>query len=112
MSKLDLIDHSPFHPSPAEPVATASNLILIDNYDSFTWNVYQYLMLEGANVTVYRNDEITLEELVAKNPTQLVISPGPGHPESDSGISKDLIKHFSGKIPILGVCMGEYVAMT
>ena len=84
-----------------------SNLILIDNYDSFTWNVYQYLVLEGANATVYRNDEITLDELIALKPTQLVISPGPGHPLSDSGISKDAIKHFAGKIPILGVCMGE-----
>jgi len=106
---LDLIDHSPFHPSPAPPVVTASNLILIDNYDSFTWNVYQYLVLEGANVTVYRNDEITLDDLISKKPTQLVVSPGPGHPETDSGISKDAIKHFSGKIPVLGVCMGECV---
>ncbi|KAF2203225.1 hypothetical protein GQ43DRAFT_277326 [Delitschia confertaspora ATCC 74209] len=107
MSILSLIDHSPHHPSPSPKVPTATNLILIDNYDSFTWNVYQYLVLEGANVTVFRNDEITLEELVSKNPTQLVISPGPGHPETDSGISRDAIKHFSGKIPILGVCMGE-----
>lgn len=107
MPGLDLIDHSPYHPSPAPRVATASNLILIDNYDSFTWNVYQYLVLEGASVSVFRNDEISLDELIAKNPTQLVISPGPGHPESDSGISKDAIKHFAGKIPILGVCMGE-----
>ncbi|KAF4544845.1 Anthranilate synthase component 2 protein [Lasiodiplodia theobromae] len=102
-----LIDHSPHHPAPAPPVETAQNLILIDNYDSFTWNVYQYLVLEGAKVTVFRNDEITLDELIAKNPTQLVVSPGPGHPETDSGISRDAIKHFAGKIPILGVCMGE-----
>jgi len=58
-------------------------------------------------VTVYRNDEITVEELIAKNPTQLVISPGPGHPERDAGISNAAIKHYSGKIPIFGVCMGE-----
>ena len=109
MPALDLIDHSPHQPTPAAPVSTASNLILIDNYDSFTWNVYQYLVLEGANVTVYRNDEITLEELKGAKPTQLVISPGPGHPETDSGLSKDAIRHFSGKIPVLGVCMGEYV---
>ncbi|KAF2278843.1 putative anthranilate synthase component 2 [Westerdykella ornata] len=102
-----LIDHSPHHPSPSPPIPSASNLILIDNYDSFTWNVYQYLVLEGATVTVFRNDEITLEELIAKNPTQLVISPGPGHPEKDAGVSNDAVKHFSGKIPILGVCMGE-----
>lgn len=103
----DLIDHSPQHPSPAPPVPTASNLILIDNYDSFTWNVYQYLVLEGATVTVFRNDEITVEDLIAKNPTQLVVSPGPGHPKDDAGISREAIKHFAGKIPVLGVCMGE-----
>lgn len=107
MAASDLIDHSPHHPSPSEPLASAANLILIDNYDSFTWNVYQYLVLEGATVTVFRNDEITLDELISKNPTQLVISPGPGHPSVDAGISQDAIKHFSGKIPILGVCMGE-----
>ncbi|KAK3672369.1 anthranilate synthase / indole-3-glycerol phosphate synthase [Recurvomyces mirabilis] len=107
MPDIDLIDHSPQQPSAAPPIPTASNVILIDNYDSFTWNVYQYLVLEGASVTVYRNDEITLDALSSKKPTQLVISPGPGHPVTDSGISKDAINHFSGKIPILGVCMGE-----
>ncbi|RYP23127.1 hypothetical protein DL767_008914 [Monosporascus sp. MG133] len=107
MAALDIIDHSPHHPDPSPPIPTASNLILIDNYDSFTWNVYQYLTLEGATVTVYRNDQITLDELIAKNPTQLVVSPGPGHPVSDSGISRDAIRHFAGKIPIFGVCMGE-----
>lgn len=107
MPSLDLIDHSPHHPSPSPPLSTASNLVLIDNYDSFTWNVYQYLVLEGASVTVYRNDEITLEDLIAKNPTQLVVSPGPGHPDTDAGISQDAIRCFSGKIPVLGVCMGE-----
>ncbi|KAF2798197.1 hypothetical protein K505DRAFT_296992 [Melanomma pulvis-pyrius CBS 109.77] len=107
MAHPGLIDHSPRHPDPSPPIATASNLILVDNYDSFTWNVYQYLVLEGATVTVVRNDEITLEELIAKNPTQLVISPGPGHPERDAGVSNDAVKHFSGKIPVLGVCMGE-----
>ena len=107
MTVLDLIDHSPHHPFPSAPVPTASNLILIDNYDSFTWNVYQYLVLEGATVKVYRNDKITLEELIAEKPTQLVISPGPGHPTTDSGISQDAIRYFAGKIPVLGVCMGE-----
>jgi anthranilate synthase/indole-3-glycerol phosphate synthase/phosphoribosylanthranilate isomerase len=106
MPALELIDNSPRHPDPSPPIPTASNVILIDNYDSFTWNVYQYLVFEGASVTVYRNDEITVDELIAKNPTQLVVSPGPGHPERDAGISNDAIKHFSGKIPILGVCMG------
>ncbi len=107
MPSLALIDHSPRHPDPSPPIHTASNVVLIDNYDSFTWNVYQYLVFEGATVTVYRNDEITLEQLIAKKPTQLVVSPGPGHPEKDAGISNEAIKHFSGKIPILGVCMGE-----
>ncbi|KAK5746890.1 anthranilate synthase / indole-3-glycerol phosphate synthase [Elasticomyces elasticus] len=107
MPSASLIDHSPQNASPAASIPTASNLILIDNYDSFTWNVYQYLVLEGATVTVYRNDEITLQQLISANPTQLVISPGPGHPETDSGISKDAIKQFAGKSPILGVCMGE-----
>lgn len=107
MTALDLVDHSPHHPSPSVPIPTASNLILIDNYDSFTWNVYQYLVLEGAAVTVHRNDQITLEELIALKPTQLVVSPGPGHPSTDSGISREAIKYFAGKLPVLGVCMGE-----
>lgn len=93
--------------APSAPIETASNLVLIDNYDSFTWNVYQYLVLEGATVTVFRNDELSLDDLVAKKPTQLVVSPGPGHPDKDSGISSDAIRHFGGKIPVLGVCMGE-----
>ncbi|KAF2102561.1 hypothetical protein NA57DRAFT_71550 [Rhizodiscina lignyota] len=107
MPALDLIDQTAVQPTAAAPVATASNLVLIDNYDSFTWNVYQYFVLEGATVSVYRNDEITLDELIALKPTQLVISPGPGHPETDAGISKDAIAHFSGKIPVFGVCMGQ-----
>ena len=107
MSATDIIDYSPQHPDPSPLVPTASNLILIDNYDSFTWNVYQYLVLEGANVTVLRNDRVSLDDLIAKNPTQLVVSPGPGHPGTDSGISRDAIKHFAGKIPIFGVCMGQ-----
>ena len=107
MPSLDIIDHSPHHPEPSPPIPTASNVILIDNYDSFTWNVYQYLVLEGAKVTVYRNDQVTVEELITKKPTQLVVSPGPGHPHTDSGVSRDAIKHFAGKVPILGVCMGQ-----
>lgn len=102
-----LVDYSPHHPTKSEKIDTASNVVLIDNYDSFTWNVYQYLVLEGASVTVYRNDQITLEELIALKPTQLVVSPGPGHPDTDAGISKEAIEYFSGKIPILGVCMGH-----
>src|SRR5271170_6459843 len=107
MPGLTLIDHSPNHPAPAPKLPSASKLILIDNYDSFTFNVFQYLELEGATVEVFRNDKITLEELIEKNPSQLVVSPGPGHPDTDAGISIDAIRHFSGKIPILGVCMGQ-----
>jgi len=107
MPAAELVDHSRLDIPAVPKLDTATNLILIDNYDSFTWNVYQYLILEGATVSVYRNDKITLEELIAKKPTQLVVSPGPGHPDSDSGISKDAIRHFAGKIPIFGVCMGQ-----
>lgn len=107
MVALDIIDNSPHHPDPSPPVPTAANAILIDNYDSFTYNVYQYLVLEGASVKVFRNDQISLDELIALSPTQLIISPGPGHPQTDSGISRDAIRHFAGKIPIMGVCMGQ-----
>ncbi|CAI4219146.1 unnamed protein product [Parascedosporium putredinis] len=107
MPALDIIDHSPHHPDPSPPIPTASNVILIDNYDSFTWNIYQYLILEGATVSVIRNDKITIEELAKKNPTQLIISPGPGHPQTDSGVSRDAIRHYAGKIPVFGVCMGQ-----
>lgn len=107
MHDATLVDYSPQQPEAAPRLAKASRLVLIDNYDSFTWNVYQYLYLEGANVIVHRNDQITIDELIAIDPTQLVISPGPGHPESDAGISSQAIRHFAGKIPVLGVCMGE-----
>ncbi|PYH98587.1 anthranilate synthase component 2 [Aspergillus ellipticus CBS 707.79] len=108
----NLVDHSPHHPTSAEKLSSASNVILIDNYDSFTWNVYQYLVLEGATVNVFRNDQVSLDDLIAKNPTQLVISPGPGHPETDAGISNAAIQHFSGKIPVFGVCMGQQCIIT
>jgi anthranilate synthase / indole-3-glycerol phosphate synthase / phosphoribosylanthranilate isomerase len=107
MPGLSLIDHSPKQPSVAAPLEHASNLVIIDNHDSFTFNLFQYLVLEGAKVTVYRNDKITLEELIGKNPTQIVISPGPGHPDTDSGVCNEVIQHFAGKIPILGVCLGQ-----
>ncbi|KAJ8326078.1 anthranilate synthase / indole-3-glycerol phosphate synthase [Batrachochytrium dendrobatidis] len=80
--------------------------LLIDNYDSFTWNVYQLLSELGANVKVVRNDLITIDEAIRLNPRNVVISPGPGHP-STAGISNDIIRHFAGLIPILGVCLGE-----
>ncbi|SCU79384.1 LAMI_0A08592g1_1 [Lachancea mirantina] len=82
-------------------------VVLIDNYDSFTWNLYEYLCTEGAEVLVYRNDKITLDELSALNPDIVFISPGPGHPRTDSGISRDCIRHFTGKVPVIGVCMGQ-----
>ncbi|SCU97655.1 LANO_0E16578g1_1 [Lachancea nothofagi CBS 11611] len=82
-------------------------VILIDNYDSFTWNLYEYLCREGAEVQVFRNDKITLDEVVALKPEIMFISPGPGHPKTDSGISRDCIRHFTGKIPVVGVCMGQ-----
>jgi anthranilate synthase/indole-3-glycerol phosphate synthase/phosphoribosylanthranilate isomerase len=107
MPALSLIDHSPQQPEAVSPLPTASNVILIDNFDSFSWNIYQYLVLEGATVTVYRNDAITVKALAELQPTQLVISPGPGHPRTDSGVSRDAIQYFAGKIPVLGVCMGQ-----
>ncbi|KAG0144346.1 hypothetical protein CROQUDRAFT_47431 [Cronartium quercuum f. sp. fusiforme G11] len=84
------------------------NILMLDNYDSFTWNLYQYLSLLGANVTVIRSQSCTLEELIENHPsiTHLVISPGPGHPTTDAGISIPTILHYAGKIPILGICMG------
>jgi anthranilate synthase / indole-3-glycerol phosphate synthase len=80
---------------------------LIDNYDSFTWNLYQYLCLEGARVEVFRNDQITIDELIEKRPDSIVVSPGPGHPQTDAGISCEVIEKFAGKVPIFGVCMGQ-----
>lgn len=81
-------------------------LLIIDNYDSFTYNLYQYFCELGAEVKVVRNDEITLDEIEALAPTHLVISPGPCTP-NEAGISLDAIKHFSTKLPILGVCLGH-----
>jgi anthranilate synthase/aminodeoxychorismate synthase-like glutamine amidotransferase len=82
-------------------------LLVIDNYDSFTYNLVQYLGELGAELEVRRNDRVTIEE-VERNccPDKLLISPGPGTP-SDAGISLDLIKHFAGRIPIFGVCLGH-----
>lgn len=82
-------------------------IAIIDNYDSFTYNVYQYLArLSQEEVLVIRNDEITLAELAALGPSRLVVSPGPGRPE-DAGISVEAIRHFAGKIPVLGICLGH-----
>jgi len=81
-------------------------LVMIDNFDSFTYNLYQYLMQMGAEVRVARNNSLTLEALEALGPRGLVISPGPGRPE-DAGITVAAIRRFSGRIPILGVCLGH-----
>lgn len=81
-------------------------LLMIDNYDSFTFNIVQYFGELGEEVRVYRNDRITLEEIAALQPARLVISPGPCSPE-EAGISVAAIRHFAGKLPILGVCLGH-----
>ena len=81
-------------------------LLMIDNYDSFTYNIVQYFGELGADVEVFRNDEITIEQIAAKAPDRLVISPGPCSP-FQAGISVAAIQHFSGKLPILGVCLGH-----
>ena len=81
-------------------------LLMIDNYDSFTWNIVQYLGELGAEVKVYRNDELTLAEIEEMQPEKIVISPGPCTPDQ-AGISVDVIKHFAGQIPLLGVCLGH-----
>lgn len=85
-----------------------THILLIDNYDSFTWNIYQYLRQSphGDTVTVARNDELSLDQISQLDPDLIFISPGPGHPSTDAGISKAAIEHFQGKIPIVGVCMG------
>lgn len=82
-------------------------IVVIDNYDSFTYNIVQYLGELGAEVRVFRNDQVSLAELERLAPSHLVISPGPGRPESDAGISNDAIRRFHGQIPILGVCLGH-----
>ena len=81
-------------------------LLMIDNYDSFTYNVVQYFAELGADVQIYRNDEITIEQIESLNPDHLVISPGPCTP-NEAGISVDAIRHFAGKLPILGICLGH-----
>jgi anthranilate synthase/aminodeoxychorismate synthase-like glutamine amidotransferase len=80
--------------------------LLIDNYDSFTYNLYQFLSELGAEVVVWRNDAVTLEQCRELAPDHVVISPGPGHP-SEAGISGDVIREFAGKVPVLGVCLGH-----
>jgi anthranilate synthase component 2 len=81
-------------------------LLMIDNYDSFTYNLVQYFGELGAEVKVFRNDQITIEEIEALKPDHLVISPGPCTP-NEAGVSVEAIRHFAGKLPILGVCLGH-----
>ncbi|HEY8540320.1 MAG TPA: aminodeoxychorismate/anthranilate synthase component II [Steroidobacteraceae bacterium] len=85
---------------------SAPRLLLIDNYDSFTYNLVQAFMVLGAEVLVHRNDQITVDEARALEPTHLCISPGPGTPY-DAGVSMKMIEAFAGRIPILGVCLGH-----
>lgn len=82
-------------------------ILMIDNYDSFTYNLVQYFGELGADLKVVRNDELTLDQIKALNFTHLVISPGPGDPLRDGGVSASCIKEFAGKKPILGVCLGH-----
>ncbi len=81
-------------------------ILIVDNYDSFTYNLVQYFGEMGRPMVVYRNDQIDLEKAKTLAPTHLVISPGPGHPR-DAKASNELLKHFSDKIPVLGVCLGH-----
>lgn len=81
-------------------------ILLIDNYDSFTWNLYQYFCELGAEVVVKRNDEISLNDIAQLSPDKIVISPGPCTP-SESGISLEVIREYAGRLPILGVCLGH-----
>jgi anthranilate synthase/aminodeoxychorismate synthase-like glutamine amidotransferase len=81
-------------------------IAVIDNYDSFTYNLVQYLGELGADLQVFRNDAITIDQLAALQPERIVISPGPGNPD-DGGISNEAIRRFTGAIPILGVCLGH-----
>jgi anthranilate synthase/aminodeoxychorismate synthase-like glutamine amidotransferase len=80
--------------------------LMIDNYDSFTYNIVQYLAELGANVVVRRNDEVTVEDIRKMKPARIVVSPGPCTPK-EAGVSVDVIKAFGGKVPLLGVCLGH-----
>ena len=91
--------------SPA-PQTQKPQLLLIDNYDSFTYNLVQAFLVLGADVQVYRNDELTVAQALALNPTHLCISPGPGRPD-DAGVSLQMLAAFERRVPILGVCLGH-----
>jgi len=81
-------------------------ILLIDNFDSFTFNLYQYLGELGEEIMVYRNNQLTLDQIEKLNPKAIILSPGPGKPE-DAGICMDIIQHFYHRIPILGICLGH-----
>jgi anthranilate synthase/aminodeoxychorismate synthase-like glutamine amidotransferase len=97
-----------WRPSPAGPASGKEHSVVfvLDNYDSFTYNLVQYLGELGADVEVRRNDQVRLDEVEALHPDHILVSPGPCTPQ-DAGISIDLIRHFTGKVPILGVCLGH-----
>jgi anthranilate synthase/aminodeoxychorismate synthase-like glutamine amidotransferase len=84
----------------------STRVLLVDNYDSFTYNLYQYLGELGAETTVVRNDAITVDEALGRRPDRIVISPGPGTPDQ-AGISVELIRRAAGRVPLLGVCLGH-----
>ncbi len=92
--------------APSPLIMRSTRLLLIDNYDSFTYNLVQAFMVLGADVLVHRNDQITVEQARALKPTHLCISPGPGTPY-DAGVSMRMIEAFAGELPILGVCLGH-----
>jgi len=81
-------------------------IVIIDNYDSFTYNLYQYIGETGSDVRVFRNDEIAASDISSINPSRIILSPGPGHP-SESGVCPEIIVQYGEKIPILGVCLGH-----
>ncbi|MDP1662283.1 MAG: aminodeoxychorismate/anthranilate synthase component II [Phycisphaerales bacterium] len=93
-------------PAPTTHPAAHPRVLMIDNYDSFTYNLVQLLMSLGANVRTFRNDAISVTQAEKLNPTHLVISPGPGGPR-EAGVSMKMIEHFAGKTPVLGVCLGH-----
>ena len=83
-------------------------ILLVDNYDSFTYNLYQYFLILGEETAVIRNDELDLEKIESMHPRLIVISPGPGRPES-AGMSMDLVTKYRSRIPILGICLGMQI---
>ena len=93
-------------PAPATFVVVTTRVLVIDNYDSFVYNLVQYLGELGAEPLVYRHDELTIDEITALAPDAVLISPGPGAPD-DAGVSNDVIRTFGGVVPVLGVCLGH-----